>query len=129
MGKLANLGRIELKLPNDPRALSAVAGAVEHMAQRAGFLTPQQKELAVATEAACQAVFRRLHEPEATLMVIVEEYADRVEVTLEHTGDAPSADGNCRDLLARMDRVDYRTANGLSRWTLIKYAPARTAQP
>ena len=135
MNGMSEYCRVELQLPNDPRATSAVSGAVEHLAGRAGFATAQQKEVAAAAEAACRAAFRRLGDYDSTVGVTVEEFEDRIEVTVEHSGEiapavgleeivstASSREGADQGLLARMDRVQYQTVGGVSRMILIKYA-------
>ncbi len=135
MNRMSEYCRVELRLPNDPRATSAVSGAVEHLAERAGFGTAQQKQVAAAAEAACRAAFRRLGDHDSTVGVTVEEFEDRIEVTVEHSGDiapavgleeivsaASSREGADQGVLARMDRVQYQTTGGVSRMILIKYA-------
>jgi hypothetical protein len=74
---------------------------------------------------------------EPTVRMIVSDYPDRVEVAIEHTGEAlPTAGldtfigdaagdpgaGLSRALqTTKVDRVQYATSGGLSRMTLIKY--------
>lgn len=135
--------RVEMKLPNDPAALPAMSAAVVHLAQRAGLDDAGQQDLAAAAEEACRNTFRLLHGEGARLSVVVQDFPDRVEVTVEHTGEAlpsagletfagfGSADGDLSGLalLARVDRVLYNTEAGISRMTLVKYLASASAQP
>ncbi len=132
--------RVELEFPNDPWLLQVVSVAVVRSAQRAGLDEAAQADLAAATEQACADTFKLLPESDNQLTVVVEDFADRVEVTLMHHGEAlPSAgletfaglgEGESADLsglmlLSRVDRVQYETADGTSRTILVKYTNAR----
>ena len=77
------------------------------------------------------------------LRMIVEDFPDRVQVTIEHSGEAkPTAGldsfvGGSKEGVAaglsnslqdtRVDRVQYDTHQGRSRMTLIKYRDGRKA--
>ena len=133
--------RVVLKLPNDPRLVAAAAAAVEHFAERVGFDAPAQADLAAAVEEACCETLPLLPNSDATLDVTVEEFPDRLEVTLQHQGQAvptagldtfaiPGAEAagagglSGLGLLSRVDRVQYNTQGGTSRMTLVKYVRA-----
>ena len=133
--------RAELRLRNDPWLLRGLAGAVEHFAQRGELSAEEQQDLISATAEACQNTFQLLAENDGTLGIVLEDFADRIEITLEHRGAAlPSAGletfagfggegGEGGDLsglmlLSRVDRVLYNTENGVSRMTLVKYRHA-----
>lgn len=132
--------RIELEFGSDPWLLQAVNTTVLYFARRAGLDETAQADLAAATEQACSDTFKLLPETDDHIVMIVEDFADRVEVTLKHHGEAlPSAgletfaglgEGEAADfsglmLLSRVDRVMYETADGTSRTILIKYTNAR----
>lgn len=138
--------RTELVLHNDPRLIAAVAATVVHAAQRAGLSTELQEGLASAAADACRETFTLIPDQRnnhSALRVIVEDFHDRVEVTLEHSGEAsPSAGldtfvagGNdsastkisqsLQD--TRVDRVQYESHQGKSRMRLIKYCGGRKA--
>jgi len=142
----AESSRVELRLSNDPLLLGAVAGAVEHFAQRAGLDTAGQTDLIAAAEEACRDTFKLLPGNAAMLGVIVQDFPDRVEITIEHQGEAlptagldtfallgaeGAAPGELTGLalLARVDRVQYQTEGGTSRMTLIKYVHRSPAKP
>lgn len=129
--------RVELEFPNDPWLMRAVYAAVAWSAQRVGLDEAAQADLVAATEQACSDTFKLLPEDHNQLTVVVEAFADRVEVTLLHHGEAlPSAgletfaglgEGESADLsglmlISRVDRVQYETADGTSRTILVKYA-------
>lgn len=130
--------RVLFDLSKDPRLVSGVVGAVEHVAQRAGLVPEEQQNLVAATQQACLDTFKLLPEEDGRLSVCVQEFPDRIEVILEHRGESlPSAgletlvnlaargeeksDLAGLELLARVDGVLYHTESGTSRMTLVKY--------
>jgi anti-sigma regulatory factor (Ser/Thr protein kinase) len=126
-------GRVVLKLSNDPRLVASVAGAVGHIAERAGFDTGAQADLVAAAEEALRQTFPLLANAGALLGVTVEDFPDRVEVTLEHRGHPLPASQQTGGLtgpklLARVDRVQYDTQGGVSRMTLIKYIRPQSSE-
>jgi hypothetical protein len=135
----------ELTVQDDARLLAGVGALVSHLSQIAGLSDKAQEGLAAAVVDACRETFPLVNgedEHDGALRMIVEDFADRVEVTIEHTGEAlPSAGldsfcGGAEGVMAgisnslqdtRVDRVQYETRNGLSRMTLIKYCDERKA--
>ncbi|MGH9714401.1 MAG: hypothetical protein ACRD5M_13975 [Candidatus Acidiferrales bacterium] len=135
----------ELSLHNDPRLLAAVSAIVSHSAQRVGLTAEAQEGLAAAVIDACRETFPLLgdsDESHSALKVIVEDFQDRIEVTIEHAGEAlPTAGldsfcGGGEGIAAgisnslqdtRVDRVQYEAQNGRSRMKLIKYCGGRKA--
>lgn len=127
-----------MQLTADPRLIEAAAGAVEHFAERSGFAAEARKDLAAAVEASCRDTFQLLTVPNGSIELFLGRYTDRVEVTISHRGEAiPTAglDTFIQDvvqgadegaatglaLLARVDRVQYQTEDGVSNMTLVKY--------
>lgn len=125
-------------LSKDPRLVSGVVGAVEHVAQRAGLVPEECQNLIAATQQACLDTFKLLAEEDGRLNVCIQDFPDRIEVILEHRGESlPSAgldtfvnlaargegtsDLAGLELIARVDRVLYHTESGTSRMTLVKY--------
>ncbi len=136
------LSRAELRFPPDPLLLLGVATAAEHFGKRIHLGPDAVDALKRAAEGACQSTFKLLAGDSALLGVIFEEFEDRVEITIEHQGEAlPSAGldtfldavgGEAPPdelsgimLMALVDRVQYETVAGTQRMTLIKYAPAK----
>jgi anti-sigma regulatory factor (Ser/Thr protein kinase) len=135
--------RTEVVVVEDPRLLAAVGGIVEHVGERVGLPTAEQKALAAATEEACRATFPLAGNHDLKLKVIIQDFPDRIEVTLEHGGEpvptaglhtlsataaeqagAGKASGSA--LMAKVDRVLFETKDGRSRMTLVKYIAATT---
>ncbi len=131
--------RLVLRLSRDPRLLAGVAGALAHIAERAGYDPRARADMAAAAEEVCRDTFPLLTEADPRLSVIIEDFADHIEVTLEHNGQAvptaglesfafPGTEQTGRSsglaLLARVDRVTYDGKSGTSRMTLVKYLRA-----
>lgn len=140
----ADPNRTELKVHNDPRLLCAVGAIVSHSAHRAGLPREAQQGLADAAVDACRETFPLLgNNSDGTrhLQMVVEGFPDRVQVTIEHSGETkPSAgldsfasggqgSGKISESLQdnRVDRVQYDTHEGRPRMTLIKYRNERKA--
>lgn len=138
--------RTELILEDEPRLLPSVKAAVIHPAQRLGFAPSEQAELTEAAEEACRGAFPLLDSADGGLHVIVEEFPDRIEVSIEYSGeplpaaglDSFAVTGTADDaplgisgalLLTRVDRVLYETRDRLSRMTLVKYLEGRAPKP
>lgn len=134
--------RTELIFEDDPRLLPSVKAAVIHPAQHLEFAPPEQAELAEAAEEACRGAFPLLDSADGDLHLIVDEFPDRVEVSVEYSGEPLPAAGldsfavtgapddaplgvSGAMLLTRVDRVLYETHDRLSRMTLVKYLPGR----
>ena len=130
----------ELILHEDTRLFGAISAVVHHASQRCGLSEAGVQGLAAATEEACRETFPLMEgqgNGEPTVKVIVSDFTDRVEVAIEHTGEAlPTAGldtfigdgtgdpgaGLSRALqMTKVDRVQYQTSSGVSRMTLIKY--------
>lgn len=132
--------RVELELRSDPRLMQVVSVTVVHFARRAGLDEAAQADLVAAAEQVCADTFKLLPNENGRIVMVVEDFDDRVEVTLKHRGEAlpsagletfaglgegESADFSGRMLLSRVDRVLYETADGISRTILIKYTKAQ----
>jgi hypothetical protein len=112
--------RTELVVCDDPRLIGALGCVVEHAGQRAGLSEQAQKQLASAAEEACREIIPRLNGRERCLKCVVEDFADRVEVILEHPGTATPEAGSKSRLLERVDHVEYETLEGQTRVVLTK---------
>ena len=133
--------RTEIIVQEDERLLSAIEPIVFQSSLRCGLSTEAQQGLAAAAIAACKETFPLLNESnanrKAAVKVIITDFTDRVEVAIEHTGEAlPTAglDTFVGDAVAgssaglsgalqktSVDRVQYETKSGVSRMTLVKY--------
>jgi anti-sigma regulatory factor (Ser/Thr protein kinase) len=140
--------RTELMLPDDERLLAAITPVVQHASQRCGLSTESQEGLAAAAIEAARETFPLMEGQAAAakVRVVVSDFPDRVEVAIEHRGEArPTAglDTFVKDAVAgsgaglsmalqatQVDRLQYETHDGVSRMTLIKYCDgSRTKAP
>jgi hypothetical protein len=136
--------RIEVSIHNDARLFAALSAIVSHSARRAGLAPNAQQGFAEATLEACRETFPLLHQNDSKngmLHLAIVDFADRVEVTIEHSGEAlptagldtfcaqpggGSSEGISGALQGtKVDRVQYETSGGISRVILIKYSRAR----
>jgi hypothetical protein len=134
--------RTEIMVQDDERLLAAIEPIVFMASTRCGLSTEAQKGLAAASIAACKETFPLLKESDdadedPAVKVIITDYTDRVEVAIEHDGEAlPTAgldtfvgdavagsDAGLSGALQKtsVDRVQYETKSGVSRMTLVKY--------
>lgn len=140
--------RTELTLNDDPRLMAGVVAIVSFAAHRCGLSSGAQEGLAAAAAEACRETFPLVNgngSKDSSLKVIVSDFADRVEVSIEHSGeslpsagldtfcDAASSAGSQTGLSGALqktnvDRVQYETRDGISRMTLIKYCDERRAK-
>ncbi len=139
--------RIEVSIHNDPRLLAALGAIVSHSAHRAGLPRLAQDGFADAAIQACRDTFPLVQDGgsgDAMLRLGIVSFPDRVEVTIEHSGEplptagldtfcagaaADSGQGLSGALQGTMvDRVQYETRDGVSRVTLIKYSGAHSQE-
>jgi hypothetical protein len=127
--------RTELKFSRDERLLAGVRGAVEHVANRHGLTAEERVDLGVAARQACRAAMVQLDETGSLCDVIIDDYEDRVEVSVESPRHPKSAKINSSlgslaavpieereaEMKKRVDRVDRDTSNGRERVILVKY--------
>jgi len=134
------LTRVALLFPPDARFVSGVGAAAEHIGERVNLGPAEVLALSQAAQHACQSTFSLLKDDSATLRVVIEQFSDRVEISIEHQGEAlPTAgldtflDAAAGDagagqfsgilLMSLVDRVKYKTVGGTQRMTLVKNAP------
>jgi hypothetical protein len=138
--------RTEVVVVDDPRLLAAVDGIVEHVGERVGLPLTELRALAAATDEACRATFPLTGNHDVKLKVIIQDFPDRIEVTLEHGGGPVAAPGfhayaaraaeqagvgkaSGSALMAKVDRVLFETRDGRSRMTLVKYLGSCAPKP
>ena len=140
--------RTELTLHDDSRLMAGVVAIVSFAAHRCGLSSGAQEGLAAAAAEACRETFPLVNSngsKDSVLKVIVSDFPDRVEVSIEHSGEslpsagldtfcqAASSTGSQAGLSGALqktsvDRVQYETRDGVSRMTLIKYCDERHAK-
>ena len=134
------LTRVAFRFPPDAQLVLGVVAAAEHFGQRIHLDDQAVQDLMRAALDACLSTFKLISEANATLGVVIEQFADRIELNIEHQGEAlPTAgldtfldavaEGGASDelsgslLMTLVDRVQYQTEGGTQRMTLIKNAP------
>ena len=134
----AEPARIVFRLMSDSRLTAGVEGAVAFVADLMGFPSGEGASLAAAVGEASRETFPLLTDPHGMVGVTLEQFLDRIEVVVEHEGQAlptagldtfafpGAAESGARGLsglglLNCVDRVQYDTKGGVSRMRLIKY--------
>lgn len=115
--------------------------AVEHQAIHAGFETEDGAQLARAAGDVCREAMAQVGESGGGVDVTLDTYPNRMEVAIHCRGQqlppigldafatadsaASSSTGlNGLELLSRVDRVLYNSADGAAKTTLVKFLPA-----
>lgn len=122
----ARNARIACTLHNDPRLIAGVAALIAHVARRAGFSERAEADLSTASMEACRETFLQLAShagPPASITMAIEDFSDRVEVTIESSAKALPLKGEL------VDRVECETHDGRCRVTLVKYGNAAKPRP
>src|SRR6202050_701082 len=87
--------RTELTLHDASRLMAGVVAIVSFAAHRCGLSSGAQEGLAAAAAEACRETFPLVNSngsKDSVLKVIVSDFPDRVEVSIEHSGESlPSA--------------------------------------
>jgi hypothetical protein len=129
--------RTVLHLCPDDRLVVAVGGAVAHFAERAGMDDAARNLLTGALEDLCRQTLPLLNGNGESLDVVVEDFDDRLQISVEHRGEAQPSVGvetfiaECAreskqrvtgvHLLRTVDRIEYDARDGSIRTTLVKY--------
>jgi anti-sigma regulatory factor (Ser/Thr protein kinase) len=140
--------RIECTLHHDSRLMPGITAVVAHVARRAGLSEQAEASISAAAAEACREAFLLLDSQAGSpfsVKLIVADFADRVEVTIESPARALPAtaldalrkgaaakagEGMGKPLEGNLvDRVERETRNGLSRVTLVKYCDAAKSRP
>jgi hypothetical protein len=120
--------RIRCALHGDDRLVAGAAVVVTHLARQAGLSEDEQSELTSASLAACQKAVgfpTAGIDPPRELQLDAAAFSDRVEVTVEFSGNGASA--SLEGLAA--DQVSQENVDGRTRLTLVKYSNAAKARP
>ncbi len=131
--------RTILHLSRDDRLIAAVGGAVAHFAERVGMEDATRNLLTGALEHLCRQTLPLLNgnEDGDGLDVAIEDFDDRLQISVEHRGEAQPSVGvesfiaECTresdqrltgvHLIRTVDRIEYDASNGSIRTTLVKY--------
>lgn len=134
--------RTILHLSRDDRLIAAVGGAVAHFAERVGMENAACNMLTSALEDLCRQTLPLLNGSGDGLDVSIEDFDDRLQISVEHRGEAQPSVGvesfiaECAresdqritgvNLIRTVDRIEYDASNGSIRTTLVKYLPFGT---
>jgi hypothetical protein len=125
--------RVSLNFHADARLAAAAGGVARYFADAAGLDEESCRELQMAVVAACKESFHNLKEDRSQLVVVLERFADRVEVALTHEGKAAPAiglhsvagfsgsDTSGKQLFSGLDRMQFETKGGASTTRLTKF--------
>jgi hypothetical protein len=134
--------RVKFHLDQDSALVGVLCRAVQFQASQAGFESEACVEIARASEGVCRESLLQLAGADDGLDVMLESFADRIEVSFVHGGQMAPAVGmekfalpddfargtggiNGLELLSRVDRVLYNTEDGKVRTTLVKFLKPR----
>jgi hypothetical protein len=129
----ARTGRVECALDNDPRLMVSLGAIISHAAKRAGLPEKTQEDVArAAIEAAREMLASSNGKASAAskTKILVEEFSDRLEVTVESPACARAEGIRKRLEGTPTDRVRCDGREGLVRITLVKScSAAKTGSP
>ena len=114
--------RVELKIPNDPRAIGAVRGALQHTTRHLGFSPNEEEELIALSDRLLRAAFDSLS-PDETISVLIREHPNRLEIELVRPA-AGAEKWVPAKTLPGIDHFEEETTNGNTRLRLIKFLPS-----
>jgi len=120
--------RTELVVENDPRLVRGVGSVIEHVGERLGLPADTLCDLIQAAEKTCLDILPLIGNHNGTLKVAVQDYADRVEVTVEYPATAAAPATAKSPEAKRLDRVASELKGGQSRITLVKLIPKTPAK-
>jgi hypothetical protein len=136
--------RAEFRFSPDAHLVLGVVAAAEHFGQRKHLDGAAVLALMRAAQDACLSTFKLLSGDTPTLGVMMAEFEDRIEMVIEHQGEAlptagldtfldavadeaPSGELSGFMLMTLVDRVQYQTVAGTQRMTLVKNVPAASS--
>lgn len=123
----AEYSRIELRVPNDYRALGAVHGALQHTARHLGLSSDDEILLIAAADNLLRSALSALG-PEAAIFVGIQERRDRIEIELKHPGGTLGEWAGV-DKLAGIDEVEQEASADATRMRLVKFLPGSAKTP
>jgi hypothetical protein len=121
---------IEIKLDADLRFAAAAAAGARYLGETSGLSPEAARNLQSATLFACEEAFAHLDAIDCELEVILNQFPDRIEVTIVHQGNAPSVGlhtllGAGASSMQGVDRVQYEQKTGDSVTRLTKFLDPR----
>jgi hypothetical protein len=121
--------RVELKIPNDLRALGAVHGALQHTARHLGLPSNEEEQIIAVIDRLLRSTYSAPSKPQE-LAVMIQEFPDRFEIEIACSGAAPALWESTRQLPG-IDKVEQEADGGQSRLKLVKRlsSGAKTPSP
>jgi len=119
----ARTSRIECTFDNDPRLIASLGVVVSHAAKRAGLSEKNQEQVTTAAVEASREMLTSANGDRtgaSKTKLIVEEFSDRLEVTIESAAGAKPEEFRNRLEAAGTDRVRCDGREGRVRVTLVK---------
>jgi anti-sigma regulatory factor (Ser/Thr protein kinase) len=119
----ARTSRIDCALDNDPRLVVSIGAVLAHAAKRAGLPEAAHEEIAAAAVEASREMLIPANGrggSASTIRLVVEEFSDRVEVTMECSAGARSGEIRKRLEGKFADRLRYDERDGRVLLTLLK---------
>lgn len=113
--------RVELRIPNDPRALGAVRGALQHTARHLGLPSNEEEELIASLDRLLRSALASLSESQE-ILVHLQEHPDRIEIEIVRPGGGPTEWDGLRQLPG-VDQLESNTVGGETRLKLVKRLP------
>ena len=113
--------RVELKIPNDSRALGAVHGALQHTARHLGLPSGEEEKLITVVKRLLSSALTSISENKE-LVVLIQERPNRIEIVLAGPGNGPE-DWNLKRPLPGIDQVEREVGSGRTYLKLVKLLP------
>jgi anti-sigma regulatory factor (Ser/Thr protein kinase) len=123
----ARTSRVECTFDNDPRLIVSLGAVISHAAKRAGLPEQTQQEVATAAVEASREMLISANgkgSGASKTKLVVEEFSDRLEVTIESSACARPEGIRKRLEGTVTDRVRCDGREGLVRVTLLKSCSA-----
>jgi hypothetical protein len=113
-------------LDADPRFAAAAAGGARYLGESSGLTAEAAGKLQSAILFACEEAFGQLDGLHARVEVVLNQFPDRIEVSIVHSADVPSVGlhtlvGTGKEALEGVDRVQYEQKSGSSVTRLTKF--------
>lgn len=119
--------RVELKVPNDSRALGAVRGALQHTARHLGLPAREEEELIASSNQLLRSAFTALSN-EQEVFVFIQEHPDRIEIEMVRPGGG-TVEWDAAQKLPGIDQAEQETSASRTRLKLVKFLPSAAKKP
>lgn len=118
---------VELRIPNDPRALGAVRGALQHTARHLGLPSTEEEKLIASLDRLLRSAFASPSQVQE-ILVHIQEHPDRIEIELVRPANG-SNEWDGLGQLPGVDQMESNVAGGQTRLKLLKRLPGAGEHP